>query len=82
MGPERATEVAEAVCSGYILYRVAANIFGISVVSLQKRVDGSVGIGGRVGPGAVLSTEEETCLEDTLEFAADRHLSLNRYNLK
>ncbi|CAM9582500.1 unnamed protein product [Sphacelaria rigidula] len=68
--PERAVEAVEAVPSGRMTFRAAAKAFGISVSSLQKCVSGSVGIAGRVGPGTVLSTEEENSIEEMLKFSA------------
>ena len=82
MDPERAAEAVEAVRSGRMTFRSAARIFDISVGSLQKRLNGSVGIAARVGPDTVLTTEEENSIEDTLKLAAARHLGLTGDDLK
>ena len=57
--PERAAEAVEAVHSGRMTFRAAANAFDFSVGSLQNCVSGSASIADRVGPGTVLSTSYE-----------------------
>ena len=47
--PERSAEAVEAVHRSLMTFCALANIFGISFGLLQKRIGGSVGIGGRVG---------------------------------
>ena len=51
MGPERALETVEAVCSDFITSRAAAKTSDTFVGSLQKRVSGSTSIADRIGAG-------------------------------
>ena len=59
MGPERAAEAVEVVCSDRTTSRAAAKTSDIFVGSLQKRVSGGASIADRVGPGTVPSMSNE-----------------------
>ncbi|CAM9629846.1 unnamed protein product, partial [Sphacelaria rigidula] len=80
--PERATEAVEAVRSDRMTFHATAKTLESFVGSLQKRVRGSVGIAGRVGPGTVLSRWEENSFEDTLKICRSSSTGLNRDGLK
>ncbi|CAN0026703.1 unnamed protein product, partial [Sphacelaria rigidula] len=82
VGPERATEAVEVVRSGRMTFHATAKTFESFVGSLQKRVSGGVGIGGRVGPGTVLSRWEENSFEDMLKICRSSSTGLNRDDLK
>ena len=54
MGPERAAEAVEAVCSDRMTSRAAAKTSDIFVGSLQKRISGSASIADSVRPGTTV----------------------------
>lgn len=54
-----AGQAVETVRSKRMSYRGALHAFGVSI---QKRLSGTVSIDSRVGPGTVLTPEEETFL--------------------
>lgn len=80
--PEKAKKAVEAVRSGNMSLRVAAEAYGLTRTALHDRVTKKVAIDARVGPGTVLSKEEEDSIEDVLIYASRHFLLLGRKQLK
>lgn len=76
-----AEQAVDAVCSNRMSYLSASHGFGVSVGLIQKRLNESVSMDGRVGPSTVLTPEDEHCLENNLKWAARRQLGVGRGNL-
>ncbi|CAN0332987.1 unnamed protein product, partial [Ectocarpus sp. 4 AP-2014] len=62
--------------------RVAAETYGLPLASLHDRVKKKVAIDAKVGPGTVLSKEEEDFVEDVFIYASRHFLLLGRRELK
>ncbi|CAN0300943.1 unnamed protein product, partial [Ectocarpus sp. 4 AP-2014] len=73
--PEQAQKAVDAVRSVEMSLRVAAETYGLPLASLHDRVKKKVAIDAKVGPGTVLSKEEEDFVQDVLIYAS-RHLLL------
>ncbi|CAN0450726.1 unnamed protein product, partial [Ectocarpus fasciculatus] len=80
--PEQAQQAVDAVRSGQMSVRGAAEAYGLSRNSLHSRVTNKVAIDAKVGPGTVLSKEEEDFVEDVLVYASRHFLLLGRRELK
>ncbi|CAB1103952.1 unnamed protein product [Ectocarpus sp. CCAP 1310/34] len=80
--PEQAQKAVDAVRSGEMSLRVAARTYGLPLASLHDRVKNKVAIDARVGPGTVLSKEEEDFVEDVLIYASRHFLLLGRRELR
>lgn len=80
--PEEAQKAVDAVRRGEMSLRVAARTYGLPLASLHDRVKNKVAIDARVGPGTVLSKEEEDFVEDVLIYASRHFLLLGRRELR
>lgn len=76
--PEQAQKAVQAVRSGQMSIRAAANAYGLSRNSLHSRVTKKVAVAARVGPGTVMSKAEEDFIEDVLIYASRHFLLLGR----
>ena len=79
--PEKATAAVTAVREGSMSFRRAAETFGVSVGSIQKRLKGEVSMDSKLGANTNLTREEEAVLVDTLLWAARHGLALGRSEL-
>lgn len=60
-------------------YRSAADTCsGVLVGFIQERFNKEVSLAGRGGPSTVLTTQEESWLEDELKWASARHVGVGR----
>lgn len=85
MGRRRVDEAqAQKACDAVKLgmsVRKAAKMYDIDRWSLGSRLKGTVAMSGKVGPGTVLTEEEENSLEDVLLYAGSHCLAVSRVHL-
>lgn len=76
----QAQKACDAVRGGMSIRR-AAKVYDIDRLSLSRRLTGEVAMKAKVGPGTVLSEEEENSLEDVLLYAGRHCLAVGRLHL-
>lgn len=77
---QQAQKACEAVRGGMSV-RKAAKVYDIDRLSLKRRLDGEVAMDAKVGPGTVMSEEEENSIEDCLLYAGRNCLAVSRLHL-
>ncbi|CAN0183510.1 unnamed protein product [Ectocarpus sp. 12 AP-2014] len=80
--PEQAQKAIEAVRSGAMSLRAAAQAYGVNKRSLSRRLSGDVSMDAKVGPRTVLTVEEENFVEDALLYAARYFIGIDRTALQ
>ena len=78
---EQAKKACDAVRGGMSV-RSAAARFHVGRNAITRRLSGEVTMDGKVGPGTVMTEEEENAVEDILLFAARHFLSVGRVQLR
>ncbi|CAB1101082.1 unnamed protein product [Ectocarpus sp. CCAP 1310/34] len=80
--PAQAQKAIEAVRSGAMSLRAAAQAYGVNKRSLSRRLSGDVSMDAKVGPRTVLTVEEENFVEDALLYAARHFIGIDRTALQ
>ncbi|CAB1111630.1 unnamed protein product [Ectocarpus sp. CCAP 1310/34] len=80
--PEQAQKAIEAVRSGAMSLRAAAQAYGVNKRSLPRRLSGDASMDAKVGPRTVLTVEEERFVEDALLYAARHFIGIDRTALQ